>query len=103
MTDSDFDDTEFDADFDAKDISSILNDIDKANLALDTLDVRADKLTASLASLLKAQSQPNPFQHVEPAPLEGASAPPQPTRTPSNTVASLADLTKDSQPNKDSK
>ncbi|KAF9382095.1 hypothetical protein CPB97_007348 [Podila verticillata] len=94
MTDPDFDDTEFGSDFDAKDVSSILRDIDNANLALDDLDVRADKLTASLASLLKAQSQPNPFQHVEPAPLEGNGSA-QPTRTPSNTVASLADLTKD--------
>ncbi|KAF9294156.1 hypothetical protein BGZ74_011396 [Mortierella antarctica] len=102
MTDSDFDESEFDADFDAKDISSILKDIDNANLALDTLDVRADKLTASLASLLKAQSQPNPFQHVETAPLEGnGSALPQPTRTPANTVASLADLTKDSNTKKE--
>ncbi|KAF9307684.1 hypothetical protein BG003_000377, partial [Podila horticola] len=80
MTDPDFDNTEFDADFDAKDISSILSDIDNANLALDSLDVRADKLTASLASLLKAQSQPNPFQHVEPAPLEDNGSAPQPTR-----------------------
>ncbi|KAF9954527.1 hypothetical protein BGZ72_004500 [Mortierella alpina] len=66
MTDPDFDD----ADFDVKDISSILKDIDSANLALDALDGRAEKLTASLASLLKAQSGPNPFTNAEPAPLE---------------------------------
>jgi hypothetical protein len=41
MTDPDFDNTEFDADFDAKDISSILSDIDNANLALDSLDGRS--------------------------------------------------------------
>lgn len=38
MTDSDFDDTEFGGEFDAKDMSSILKDIDNANLALDDLD-----------------------------------------------------------------
>lgn len=38
MTDPDFDDTEFGSDFDAKDVSSILRDIDNANLALDDLD-----------------------------------------------------------------
>ncbi|KAF9575932.1 hypothetical protein EC968_000893 [Mortierella alpina] len=67
MTDPDFEDA---ADFDVNDISNILKDIDSANLALDALDDRAEKLTASLASLLKAQSGPNPFADVEPAPLE---------------------------------
>ncbi|KAF9286242.1 hypothetical protein BGZ68_003081 [Mortierella alpina] len=67
MTDPDFEDA---ADFDVNDISNILKDIDSANLALDALDGRAEKLTASLASLLKAQSGPNPFANVEPAPLE---------------------------------
>lgn len=38
MTDPEFDDTEFDGEFDAKDMSSILKDIDNANLALDDLD-----------------------------------------------------------------
>ncbi|KAF9353664.1 hypothetical protein BGX26_008573 [Mortierella sp. AD094] len=67
MTDSDFEDS---ADFDVKDISSILKDIDSANLALDSIDVRADKLTASIMSLLKAQSQPNPYANIEPELLE---------------------------------
>ncbi|KAG0304422.1 hypothetical protein BGZ97_001510 [Linnemannia gamsii] len=72
MTDPDFDD----ADFDIKDISNMLNDIDSANLALDCLEVRADRLTASLASLLRAQSQPNPYVNVEAASLdEGDEAP----------------------------
>ncbi|KAG0050149.1 hypothetical protein BGZ83_005069 [Gryganskiella cystojenkinii] len=64
MTDSnDFDETS-DLDF-----STILKDIDQANLALDSLDGRADKLTETLQALLKAQSQPNPFANVEAAPL----------------------------------
>ncbi|KAF9998147.1 hypothetical protein BGZ79_008178 [Entomortierella chlamydospora] len=66
MTDSDFED----ANFDINDISSILKDIDSANLALDSIDVRADKLTASIMSLLKAQSLPNPYANIEPEPLE---------------------------------
>ncbi|KAF9416411.1 hypothetical protein BGZ94_010226 [Podila epigama] len=61
---------DFDEEFDIKDISNILKDIDGANLALDSLEGRADKLAASLQSLLKAQSQVNPYQNVEPAPLE---------------------------------
>ncbi|CAO3563916.1 unnamed protein product [Mortierella alpina] len=67
MTDPDFEDA---ADFDINNISTILKDIDSANLALDALNGRADKLTASLASLLQAQSCPNPFADVESAPLE---------------------------------
>ncbi|KAF9102555.1 hypothetical protein BGX27_010960 [Mortierella sp. AM989] len=67
MTDSDFEDT---ADFDTNDISKILKEIDSANLALDSIDVRADKLKASIMSLLQAQSQPNPFANTEPVPLE---------------------------------
>ncbi|KAG9321738.1 hypothetical protein KVV02_005084 [Mortierella alpina] len=68
MTDPDFEDA---ADFDVKDISNILKDIDSANLALDALDGRAEKLTASLASLLRAQSGPNPFaNNVESDPVE---------------------------------
>ncbi|KAF9438273.1 hypothetical protein BGZ76_008914 [Entomortierella beljakovae] len=70
MTDSDFEDA---ADFDIKDISSILKDIDSANSALDTIDVRADKLKASIVSLLQAQSLPNPYANVEPQPLENES------------------------------
>ncbi|KAF9204921.1 hypothetical protein BGZ49_004717 [Haplosporangium sp. Z 27] len=66
MTDSDFEDS----DFDVKDISSILKDIDSANLALDSIDIRADKLKASIASLLQAQSQPNPYANIQPEPLE---------------------------------
>ncbi|KAG0254627.1 hypothetical protein BG011_005625 [Mortierella polycephala] len=77
-----FDDT---ADFDARDISNILEEIDSVNLALDSLDgkfylfcpvlapslpCRADKLTESLASLLRAQSQPNPFATTEAASLD---------------------------------
>ncbi|KAF9920494.1 hypothetical protein FBU30_009684 [Linnemannia zychae] len=66
MTAPEFDD----ADFDIKDISSILRDIDSVNLALDSLDGRADRLTANLASLLKAQSQPNPYANVEALPVD---------------------------------
>ncbi|KAG0297069.1 hypothetical protein BGZ96_007770 [Linnemannia gamsii] len=66
MTNPDFDD----ADFDIKDISNMLSDIDSANLALDSLEGRADRLTASLASLLKAQSQPNPYVNTEAASLD---------------------------------
>ncbi|KAF9191128.1 hypothetical protein BGZ51_007709 [Haplosporangium sp. Z 767] len=72
--------TEFDdiADFDANDISSILEEIDSVNLALDSLDgkfaCRADKLTASLTSLLRAQSQPNPFATIEAASLDESDA-----------------------------
>ncbi|KAF9134055.1 hypothetical protein BGW39_008274 [Mortierella sp. 14UC] len=66
MTDSDFED----ADFDIKDISNILKDMDNVNQALDSLDGRADRLTASLASLLKAQSQPNPYVNVEATSLD---------------------------------
>ncbi|KAF9083291.1 hypothetical protein BGX23_011620 [Mortierella sp. AD031] len=72
MTDSDFEDA---AEFDIKDISNILKDIDSVNLALDSLDGRADKLTASLASLLKAQSQSNPFVNVEATPLDEDETP----------------------------
>ncbi|KAG0344297.1 hypothetical protein BG004_004574 [Podila humilis] len=92
MTNPEFTDADFtDSEFDVKDISSILKDIDNANIALDALDVRADKLNASIAALLKAQSLPNPFQHVEAASLED-SAPagfvPSSTATPANSVAS---------------
>ncbi|KAF8933883.1 hypothetical protein BGZ58_006071 [Dissophora ornata] len=70
MTDSDFEDV---ADFDVNDISNIMKDIDSANLALDAMEGRAEKLTASIMSLLKAQSQPNPYINTEPAPLDQAS------------------------------
>ncbi|KAI7818647.1 hypothetical protein BC939DRAFT_462378 [Gamsiella multidivaricata] len=67
MTDPDFEDA---GDFDVKDISTILKDIDSANLALDVMDGRADKLRESIMSLLKAQSQPNPYANTEANSLE---------------------------------
>lgn len=93
MTDSDFEDA---ADFDINDISSIMKDIDNANLALDVMDGRlaqtcicrlrfnymfdntpsiflqcnsigrADRLKANILSLLQAQSQLNPYTNLEP-------------------------------------
>ncbi|KAF9895673.1 hypothetical protein BX616_009095 [Lobosporangium transversale] len=71
MTNSEFGD---DLDFDPSDISSILKDIDSANLALDAVDQRAEKLRANIMSLLQAQSQPNPYSNFEAEPLEGEDA-----------------------------
>ncbi|KAG0257554.1 hypothetical protein DFQ27_005065 [Actinomortierella ambigua] len=56
-------DPEFDFD-EGVDVSKILKDIDAANEALDSLDVRADALTATLTALLRAQSQANPYGEV---------------------------------------
>ncbi|KAF9547805.1 hypothetical protein EC957_007751 [Mortierella hygrophila] len=89
MTNPDFDN----ADFDINDISSMLKDIDSVNLALDSLDGRADRLTASLASLLKAQSQPNPYVNVEAASLdkdEEAPSSTSSTTAPSSTASTTS-------------
>ncbi|KAF9988356.1 hypothetical protein BGZ65_006805 [Modicella reniformis] len=70
MTDSDFEDT---SNFDNADISGILRDIDNANLALDIMDGRAERLKANIMSLLQAQSQPNPYSNIiEPEPLQSS-------------------------------
>ncbi|KAG0299688.1 hypothetical protein BGZ98_009845 [Dissophora globulifera] len=71
MTDPDFED---DSEFDIGDISSIIKDIDSANLAMDAMESRADKLTANILSLLKAQSLPSPYDNTEPELLEQVTA-----------------------------
>ncbi|KAG0225574.1 hypothetical protein BGW41_004619 [Actinomortierella wolfii] len=63
---------EFDFD-EGLDISKILQDIDAANEALDSLDVRADALTATLNALLRAQSQANPYGEVSATATETVS------------------------------
>ncbi|KAF9974250.1 hypothetical protein BGZ73_002395 [Actinomortierella ambigua] len=65
-------DPEFDFD-EGLDISNILKDIDAANEALDSLDVRADALTATLNALLRAQSQANPYGDVSATSVETVS------------------------------
>ncbi|KAG0207446.1 hypothetical protein BGX28_001327 [Mortierella sp. GBA30] len=95
MTDSDFEDL---ANFDVKDISNLLKDIDSANLALDTLDGRADKLTESLASLLRAQSQPNPFADVDAASIEEDNAAASPVPSSTSTTSSTSSTAETSEP-----
>ncbi|KAF9580172.1 hypothetical protein BGW38_003290 [Lunasporangiospora selenospora] len=90
-------DSEDFGDFDVKDISSMLKDMDSLELALDTFEgkkstSRTDRLTANLASLLNAQAQPNPFQGTE-----EQAKPSEPSTGSKNTIAPSQDQQQEQQ------